>query len=103
MEIITEHLKKVNLVDISTGKTNPRSDFNEQSILELSESIKENGLLQPLLVRPTDKGYELVCGERRLRACKLIDLESIPVQIKDLDDQEALEAQIIENLECTKK
>ncbi|WP_445737026.1 ParB/RepB/Spo0J family partition protein [Mariniflexile sp.] len=99
METITEHLKEVNLVEISTSKTNPRSDFNEQSIMELAESIKENGLLQPLLVRPTDKGYELVCGERRLRACKLIDLKSVPVQIKDLNDQEALEAQIIENLE----
>lgn len=99
METITEHLKEVNLVEISTSKTNPRSDFNEQSIQELSESIKENGLLQPLLVRPTAKGYELVCGERRLRACSLINLESVPVQIKNLNDQEALEAQIIENLE----
>ena len=99
METMTEHLKEVDLVDISTGKTNPRSVFNEQSIQELSESIKENGLLQPLLVRPTDKGYELVCGERRLRACKLIPLKSVPVQIKDLNDQEVLEAQIIENLE----
>lgn len=99
METITEHLKAVALVKISTSKTNPRSDFKEESIMELSESIKENGLLQPLLVRPTDQGYELVCGERRLRACKLINLKSVPVQIKDLNDQEALEAQIIENLE----
>jgi len=99
MEKTTEHLKEVNLVEISTSKTNPRSEFNEQSIMELAESIKENGLLQPLLVRPIDKGYELVCGERRLRACKLINLNSVPVQIKDLNDQEALEAQIIENLE----
>tara|TARA_R110002073_G_scaffold47392_1_gene128555 strand:- start:21 stop:416 length:396 start_codon:yes stop_codon:yes gene_type:complete len=99
METITEHLKEIALVEISTSMTNPRSDFNEQSIMELAESIKENGLLQPLLVRPTDKGYELVCGERRLRACKLINLKSVPVQIKDLNDQEVLEAQIIENLE----
>lgn len=99
METITEHLKAVNLVEITTGKTNPRSEFNETSILELAESIKENGILQPLLVRPTAEGYELVCGERRLRACKLIDLKTVPVQIKDLNDQEALEAQIIENLE----
>ena len=69
METITEHLKVVDLVEISTSKTNPRSDFNEQSIMELAESIKENGILQPLLVRPAEKGYELVCGERRLRAC----------------------------------
>ncbi|PQV48804.1 ParB/RepB/Spo0J family partition protein [Jejuia pallidilutea] len=99
METITEHLKAVNLVEISIGKTNPRNEFNEQSIQELAESIKEKGLLQPLLVRPSEKGYELVCGERRLRACKLINLESVPVQIKELSDQEALEAQIIENLE----
>lgn len=99
MEAITEHLKEVALVDISTGRTNPRNVFNEQAIQELSESIKVNGLLQPLLVRPLGEGYELVCGERRLRACKLIDLKSVPVQIKNLNDQEALEAQIIENLE----
>ncbi|WP_103864800.1 ParB/RepB/Spo0J family partition protein [Aquimarina sp. I32.4] len=99
METITEHLKEVALVEITTGKTNPRRVFNEQSIQELSESIKENGLLQPLLVRPSTKGYELVCGERRLKACKLINAESVPVQIKALSDQEALEAQIIENLE----
>ena len=99
METITEHLKEVKLVEISTGKTNPRSVFKVQSIQELAESIKENGVLQPLLVRPTGEGYELVCGERRLRACKLINLKSVPVQIKDLNDQEALEAQIIENLE----
>jgi ParB/RepB/Spo0J family partition protein len=99
METVTEHLKAVALVQISTSKTNPRSDFNEQSIMELAKSIEVNGLLQPLLVRPTGNRYELVCGERRLRACKLIDLKSVPVQIKYLNDQEALEAQIIENLE----
>ncbi|MFL1010986.1 ParB/RepB/Spo0J family partition protein [Flavisericum labens] len=99
METVTEHLKEVALVEITTGKTNPRSDFNEQSIQKLAESIKEHGVLQPLLVRPTSEGYELVCGERWLRACKLIDLKSVPVQIKDMNDQEALEAQIIENLE----
>ena len=63
METITEHLKAVALVEITTGKTNPRNDFNKQSIQELANSIKENGLLQPLLVRPTTKGY-VVCGER---------------------------------------
>lgn len=99
METVIQHLKEVALVEISIGKTNPRSDFKEQTIMELAKSIKENGLLQPLLLRPADKGYELVCGERRLRACKLLNLKSVPVQIKDLNDQEALEAQIIENLE----
>ncbi len=99
METITEHLKEVKLVEITTGKTNPRNEFNEESIQELAESIRENGVLQPLLVRPMAEGYELVCGERRLRACMQIDLKTVPVQIKDLNDQEALEAQIIENLE----
>lgn len=74
METITEHLKTVALVEISTSKTNPRSGFNEQSIQEFAEGIKVHGVLQPLLARLTDKGYELVCGERRLRACKLINL-----------------------------
>ncbi|MBJ6369147.1 ParB/RepB/Spo0J family partition protein, partial [Snuella sedimenti] len=99
METITGHLKEVGLVEISIGKTNPRREFNDASIGELSESIRKNGLLQPILVRPTAKGYELVCGERRLRACRLINLESVPAQVKELNDQEALEAQIVENLE----
>ncbi|MBJ6369843.1 ParB/RepB/Spo0J family partition protein, partial [Snuella sedimenti] len=99
METITEHLKEVGLAEISIGKTNPRREFNDASIGELSESIRKKGLLQPILVRPTAKGYELVCGERRLRACRLINLESVPAQVKELNDQEALEAQIVENLE----
>ncbi|PIV94193.1 MAG: hypothetical protein COW44_05555 [Flavobacteriaceae bacterium CG17_big_fil_post_rev_8_21_14_2_50_33_15] len=99
MEAISEHLKTVALGAITKSKTNPRSEFNEQSIQELAASIKANGLLQPLLVRPTTGGYELVCGERRWRASKLVGLKTLPVQVKDLNDQQALEAQIIENLE----
>ncbi len=92
--------KTIALALIVVGKLNPRKDFDEESIKELHESIKENGILQPLLVRPIEGGkYELVCGERRLRASKLAELKEVPVMIKELTDDEAIEAMIIENLQ----
>lgn len=85
-------------------KTNIRKSFDEDSIIELSSSIRENGVIQPILVRPVQGGYELVCGERRYRASKLVqaafkDRNTIPVHIRELTDHEALEAQITENLQ----
>ncbi|MBK7885509.1 MAG: ParB/RepB/Spo0J family partition protein [Chitinophagaceae bacterium] len=66
---------------------------------ELVESIKTNGVLQPILVRPKGKGYMLVCGERRYRATKEAGLTEVPAVIREMTDDEALEAQIIENLQ----
>jgi ParB/RepB/Spo0J family partition protein len=91
----------VNLADISIGKTNPRKIFHEKEIQELGESIKKNTLIQPITVRPI-KGkagkYELVCGEKRLRAHKLIKAIQIDCIIKELTDEQVIEYQIIENL-----
>lgn len=89
----------VKLSEISPSKTNPRKFFDEQFIKELSESIKENGLLQPILIRPSGKGYELVCGEQRYRASKLAGLPDILANIKQMTDEQVLHAQIIENLQ----
>ncbi len=90
------------LVDISQIKTNPnqpRKIFKEQEIQELSNSIKENGVIQPLVVAKTENGFELVAGERRLRASKLAGLESVPVIIKRGTEKEKMIMAIIENVQ----
>lgn len=101
----TATLEMISIGQIDISKTNPRKSFDEKALKELSESIKAHGILQPVLVRPIEKEntdseqFELVCGERRLRAAKLAGIEDIPVNIRVLTDDEAFELQIIENLE----
>lgn len=77
----------------------PRKYFNEEEIEELAHSIKEQGILQPILVRKKGMKYELIAGERRLRAAKKAQLKKVPVIIKDATDEEALELTIVENLQ----
>lgn len=89
---------KVNIKDIVVSSFQPRKDFDEDAIKSLAESIKEKGVLQPLIVRPKDGGYELIAGERRLRASKEAGLTEVPVIIKNLSDGEVLEIALIENL-----
>lgn len=90
---------EIEIDKIAVSKTNPRSHFDDQLIKELADSIKNHGVLQPILVRPKNGKQELVCGERRLRASKIAGLKKIPCHIKELSDQQAFEAQIIENLQ----
>lgn len=85
--------------DIVPNPFQPRKTFNEEALQDLADSIKEFGVIQPLLVRRTDNGYELVAGERRLRASKLAQLEEIPAIIKELTDKEMAELAMIENLQ----
>src|SRR5918996_2272706 len=82
---------------IRESTTNPRQRFND--LEELAASIRTHGLLQPILVRPMRKDFELVVGARRLRAARFAGLTSVPAQIKPLDDRSAREVQIIENLQ----
>ncbi|MCX5703714.1 MAG: ParB/RepB/Spo0J family partition protein [Candidatus Omnitrophica bacterium] len=77
----------------------PREDFDQQSIEELAQSIKEKGVIQPLLVRQRGEHYELIAGERRIRAAKLLSLKEIPIIIKDVEDQDSLEMALIENIQ----
>ena len=76
----------------------PRLRFSEDELSELADSIKSQGVLQPLLVRIADRGYEMVAGERRLRAAKLAGLEAVPVMVKDISDAKMLEISIVENI-----
>ncbi|HBG17085.1 MAG TPA: chromosome partitioning protein ParB [Firmicutes bacterium] len=77
----------------------PRRSFDRESLTELSESIKIHGVLQPLLVRKSADHYQLIAGERRLRASKLAGLDTVPVVIKDLDDRAVMEIALVENLQ----
>jgi ParB/RepB/Spo0J family partition protein len=98
-------LKNIKISDIEISGLNPRKTFDKISLQELSESIKEHGVLQPILVRPipglskSKKPYELVCGERRFKASKIAKLKEIPANIRELSHDEAFEMMIVENLE----
>jgi ParB family chromosome partitioning protein len=84
---------------IQPNPLQPRSRFSEEELTGLADSIKSQGILQPLLVRIADFGYELVAGERRLRAAKLADLKTVPVMVKEIPDAQMLEISIVENIQ----
>lgn len=79
----------------------PRQDFDEESLAELTASIREVGILQPVLVRPVDDGYELIAGERRWKAARRAGLHTIPVLVRETDDASTLEHALIENVHRT--
>lgn len=90
---------KIAVDSIYPCRFQPRTEFDEEGLNALSQSIKEKGILQPLLVRQRGDKYEIIAGERRWRAAKIAGLREVPVIIKDLDDQETLEIALIENLQ----
>ena len=85
--------------EIIPNRSQPRKHFDESKLQELAESIKEKGILEPLLVRRTDQGYELIVGERRWRAAQKAGLKEVPVVVKEADRREVLEISLIENLQ----
>lgn len=92
-----ETIVKIN--EVEPNKNQPRRTFDEDALLELAESIKQHGVIQPLIVKKRDKYYEIIAGERRWRAAKMAGLKEIPVVIKDLSDQEIMEVALIENIQ----
>jgi ParB family chromosome partitioning protein len=106
-EVIKEVVKEVpvpeqvflKLRDIEPNRHQPRSDFNEDSLKELTESIKQYGIVQPLIVRKKGKHYEIIAGERRWRAAKEAGLKEVPVVIKEYTEQEMTEVSLIENIQ----
>lgn len=94
-----EGFEDISVDNIIPCSFQPRSEFNEDALNSLCESIKEKGVLQPLLVRKKDEKYEIIAGERRWRAAKMAGISSVPVVIKDFDDCETLEIALIENLQ----
>jgi ParB family chromosome partitioning protein len=101
-ELETERQDKIIYVQTDQIKPNPyqpREDFSPDNLEELTQSIKEKGMIQPLLVRRKGEYFELIAGERRLRAANLLNIKEIPVIIKDVDDRDSLEISLIENIQ----
>lgn len=91
----------IKLSDLSLGRFQPREYFDETKINELATSIEKNGILQPILVRPLAEAgkYQIIAGERRWRASKQLNLETIPAVVRDLSDKDALEIALVENIQ----
>jgi ParB family chromosome partitioning protein len=97
-----EHKEEVIYVSTEQIRPNPfqpREDFDEESINELAQSIREKGVIQPLLVRRHGDNFELIAGERRLRAAKSLGIKEIPILVKNVDDVDSLELALIENIQ----
>jgi len=85
--------------EILPGAMQPRNGMDDDTLNELAESIRENGIMQALVVRPREGGYELIAGERRWRAAQMAGLATVPIVIRDVDDRTALELALVENLQ----
>ena len=95
----SDEIIELNLDEIRPNPYQPRRTFNEESLRELAESIKINGVFQPIIVKKGIKGYDLVAGERRLRASKMAAKTTIPAIIRDFSDQQMMEIALLENLQ----
>ena len=91
--------KQIDINKIEANENQPRKVFDDDKIEELSLSIKENGLIQPIIVRKYKRNYQIIAGERRFRACKLAGLKTVPCVIKDIDDKQVDTFAIIENIQ----
>ena len=87
------------LSEIEPNRSQPRKKFDDESISALADSIKRHGILQPLLVRPYGSGYQIVAGERRWRAARMLGMTEVPVQIREFSDSESMQIALIENLQ----
>ncbi len=94
-----DYIENIDINKIKPNRFQPREDFNETKLNELISSIREKGVVQPILLRPSQDGYELIAGERRLRAVKSLGYAQIPAVIKDVDDLNAIELALIENIQ----
>lgn len=94
-----DKILRLNPDNIKINSMQPRQNFNDSSIEELSKSIERHGIIQPLVVINSDDGYELIAGERRLRAAKKLGLKEVPAIVREAGEQEKLEVALIENLQ----
>lgn len=94
-----ESITKVPLKDLRSNPYQPRQIFDEEALEELSNSIKEHGVFQPIIVKKSIKGYEIIAGERRVKASKMAGLEEIPAIVRDFTDEEMMEIALLENLQ----
>jgi len=94
-----EKIQEIALTELRPNPYQPRKNFQKEAIQELAASIKEHGILQPLIVRKSIKGYEIVAGERRYRAAKEACLEKVPAVVRELNEQQMMEFALLENLQ----
>lgn len=99
VEDVGKRIANLSLSLIRPNPFQPREDFNLESMEELVQSIREKGVIQPILVRPKGELYELIAGERRLRAASILQLKTIPAIVKDVEDKDSLEIALIENIQ----
>ena len=99
MDEVRSRVVDLDLNDVLPNRFQPRIKFSEDSIIELSESIKEHGVIQPIVVRPIGDKYEIIAGERRYKASVLAGKETIPAIITDLNDKDSAEVALIENVQ----
>lgn len=92
-------VSEIPVADIVANRYQPRLSFKDEALKELAASIKENGLIQPVIVHKVDNGYELIAGERRFRAAKMLGMAAIPAIVKSVRNAEALEMAIVENIQ----
>lgn len=97
--LIKEALLNIPIEQIKVGEFQPRKNFDRESINELAESIKQNGLLQPIIVSRSGESYVIIAGERRWRACQIVGMKEIPVIVKEVSDKEMLECALVENIQ----
>ena len=95
----SETVQRVPVARVRSSRLQPRQDFSAESLRELADSIKEQGIVQPLIVRLQDDHFELIAGERRWRAAQMLGLAEVPVIVRQADDRAALELALIENLQ----
>ncbi len=95
----SSEIKEILLSDIRSNPYQPRKTFNDESLNEMAQSIKEHGIIEPIIVKKSIKGYELVAGERRVKAAKLAGIQTIPAVVKDFTDQEMMEVALLENIQ----
>ena len=94
-----EQVTHIGLEEIVPSPLQPRKRFAEEAIRELADSIREHGMIQPLIVRKVDGEFELIAGERRLRACQMLELDQAPAIVREASDEDVLEMALIENLQ----
>jgi ParB family transcriptional regulator, chromosome partitioning protein len=95
----SKNITKISTEEVKQNESQPRKRFNQEQMKTLMKSIEEHGILQPIIVCPTNKGYKIIAGERRWRAAKLLGLKEIPVSIKNVDSMKSLELALVENIQ----
>ena len=94
-----EEIIEVNIDELRVNPYQPRKIFNDEALRDLSESIKEHGVFQPIIVKKSIKGYEIIAGERRVRASRLAGLTTVPAIVRNLNDEQMMEIALLENLQ----